>query len=100
MTDSESELVVDLRGRPIGTPGDFWDAVSGPLGLPEWFGRNLDAWSDTLYGGGVSAVVDRHPLLVVHVDRRGLFAGGRPAGEALAEVFDGKRARLLAHPPE
>ncbi len=30
-----SKLVVDLRGRSIGTLDDFWDAVTGPCGLPE-----------------------------------------------------------------
>lgn len=42
-----SELIVDLRGQLIETLDDFWDTVSKPCGLPEWFGRNLDAWSDT-----------------------------------------------------
>ncbi|MFD9291350.1 barstar family protein [Streptomyces sp. JH34] len=41
MTDSEP--VVEPRGRLIKTLDDFWDAVSEPCGLPEWFGRNLDA---------------------------------------------------------
>ena len=39
-----SELIVDLRGQLIETLDDFWDAVSKPCRLPEWFGRNLDAW--------------------------------------------------------
>ncbi|PWE10936.1 hypothetical protein DD630_33160 [Streptomyces sp. BSE7F] len=43
-----NKLVVDLRGRLIETLDDIWDAVSEPCGLPEWFGRNLDAWSDTI----------------------------------------------------
>ncbi|MFE5847640.1 barstar family protein, partial [Streptomyces niveus] len=42
MTDTE--LIVDLRGQLIETLNDFWGAVSEPCGLPEWFGRNLDAW--------------------------------------------------------
>ncbi|MFI1599084.1 barstar family protein [Streptomyces venezuelae] len=50
MTDSQ--LIVDLRGRLIETLNDFWDAVSEPCGLPEWFGRNLDAWSDTIASPG------------------------------------------------
>ena len=40
---TESELVVDLRGQSIGTLDDFWDAVTEPCGLREWFGRNTDA---------------------------------------------------------
>lgn len=44
----ESELVVDLRGKAIDTLDDFWDAVTQPCGLPEWFGRNSEAWRDTI----------------------------------------------------
>src|SRR4051812_19628776 len=44
----EGELIVDLRGRQIETRKDFWDAVAKPC-RPEWFGRNLDAWSDTIH---------------------------------------------------
>ncbi|GGZ63444.1 barstar family protein [Streptomyces subrutilus] len=96
MTDSA--LVVDLRGRRIETLDGFWDAVTGPCGLPAWFGRNLDAWSDTIDGRGISAVVDRHPTLAVHVDRTGLFAGDRRDARALAATFDGVRNRLFVHP--
>lgn len=45
MTDGE--LIIDLPSRLIETLNDFWDAVFEPCGLPEWFGRNLDAWSGT-----------------------------------------------------
>ena len=37
MTDTE--LIVDLRGRLCETVNDFWDTVSEPCGLPMWFGR-------------------------------------------------------------
>jgi uncharacterized protein YndB with AHSA1/START domain len=37
MTDSE--LIVDLRGRLIESLNDVWDTVSEPCGLAEWFGR-------------------------------------------------------------
>ncbi|MFF4262751.1 barstar family protein [Streptomyces virginiae] len=95
MTDSA--LIVGLRGRQIETLDDFWDAVSGPCGLPEWCGRNLDAWSDTINTRGISDVIDSHDLLVVHVDGRGLFDGSRRAGRALAEVFDAPQNRLIIH---
>jgi hypothetical protein len=36
-------LVIDLRDRIIKTPNEFWDAMQEPCGLPDWFGRNLDA---------------------------------------------------------
>ncbi|MDX3458741.1 barstar family protein [Streptomyces sp. ME02-8801-2C] len=97
MTDSE--LIVDLRGRLIETLNDFWDAVSEPCGLPEWFGRNLDAWSDTIETWGISEVIDSHDILIVHVDRRGLFSGLRQEGNVLVGVFDGERNRIVVHRP-
>ena len=93
----DRELVVDLRGRLIETLKDFWDAVSEPCGLPEWFGRNLDAWSDTIATRGISDVIDSHDILIVHVDQRGLFGGGRQEGHVLACIFDGEQNRLVVH---
>ncbi|MFG2918995.1 barstar family protein [Kitasatospora sp. NPDC048298] len=97
---SASELVVDLRGRQIETLNDFWDAVSKPCGLPKWFGRNLDAWSDTIETRGVSEVIDSHDILVVHVDQRGLFEGHQREADALASTFDGEQNRLIVHGPD
>ncbi|MGW4379989.1 barstar family protein [Kitasatospora sp. NPDC004531] len=94
-----SELIVDLRGRRIETLNDFWDAVSGPCGLPTWFGRNLNAWSDTIETRGISEVIDGHDRLVVHVDRRGLFEGHREEALILASTFDGEQNRLVVHGP-
>ncbi|CCK24724.1 hypothetical protein BN159_0345 [Streptomyces davaonensis JCM 4913] len=65
--------------------------------MPKWFGRNLDAWSDTIHARGISEVIDSHDVLVVHVDRRGLFDGGRREALALADVFDGEQNRLVLH---
>lgn len=93
MTDSE--LVVDLRGLQLETLNDFWDAVAEPCGLPKWFGRNLDAWSDTIHAGGISGVIDSHEVLIVHVDRWGLFEGCRREAQALVGVFDGEQNRLV-----
>ncbi|MEN2423710.1 barstar family protein [Streptomyces rimosus] len=95
MTDNE--LIVDLRGRRIETLNDFWDAVSEPCGLPEWFGRNLDAWSDTIQTRGISEVIDSHDILSVHVDQQGLFGGHRQEAKALAGIFDGEQNRLVVH---
>ncbi|MED7951882.1 MULTISPECIES: barstar family protein [unclassified Streptomyces] len=94
---THSELIVNLRGRPIDSLDDFWDAVAGPCGLPVWFGRNLDAWADTIDTRGISEVIDDHDLLTVHVDRQGLFAGGRREARALGATFDGERNRLVVH---
>ncbi|MET7622209.1 barstar family protein [Streptomyces sp. NPDC005408] len=95
MTDSE--LIVDLRGRMIETLNDFWDAVSEPCGLPNWFGRNLDAWADTIETRGISEVIDRHDILIVHVDQQGLFDGRRQEANVLAGIFDGEQNRLVVH---
>ncbi len=93
--DLSDDLIVDLRGVPLDSLDDFWDAVAGPCGLPEWFGRNLDAWWDTIETRGVSEVIDAHETLVVRADAAGLFAPGRPEGARLASVFaDASRARL------
>ncbi|MFD4741983.1 hypothetical protein ACFWNQ_32140 [Streptomyces virginiae] len=83
MTDSE--VIVDLRGRRIETLDDFWDAVSGPCG------------PDTINTRGISDVIDSHDFLVVHVDGRGLFDGSRREGRALSEVFDAPQNRLIVH---
>ncbi|MFD7258853.1 barstar family protein [Streptomyces sp. NPDC059874] len=94
---ADKELMVDLRGRRIETLRDFFRVVAEPCGLPEWHGRNLDAWSDTIHSRGISEVIDSHDLLVVHVDQQGLFNEGNQVGVALAEVFDGEQNRLVIH---
>ncbi len=92
-----NKLVVDLRGRLIETLDDFWDAVSEPCGLPEWFGRNLDAWSDTIETQGISEVIDSHDALIVHVDQQGLFNGHRQEAKVLAGLFGGEQNQLVVH---
>ena len=93
-----NDLVVDLRGRTIATLDDFWDAVAGPCGLPSWFGRNVDAWRDTIQTRGISDVIDSHDTLVVHVDRAGLFARRNVETRAFRQAFAGRRTRLVVHP--
>lgn len=78
-------LVVDLRGHVIQTSSQLWHALAGPCGLPDWFGRNLDAWNDTLYGG-ISATLDEHPMLIIKLNPRGLFAPGDEEGQAFIDV--------------
>ena len=65
-------LTVELLSAPITSWDDLWDALTGPCGLPEWFGRNLDAWEDTLGTGAISDVLDAHPFLIVRVLGQGL----------------------------
>lgn len=59
---------------------DLWDALSGPCGLPTWFGRNLDSWWDTIQTGAISDVLDHHSFLIVKVSPDGMFAPGNPDG--------------------
>ncbi|MGW3135119.1 barstar family protein [Streptomyces sp. NPDC001139] len=95
--NTQTELVVDLRGRAIATLDDFWDAVSEPCGLPEWFGRNLHAWADTIETRGISEVIDRHDVLVVHVDKQGIFASKNLDARLLRRSFAGRQNRLVVH---
>lgn len=89
--------MVDLRGRPIETLDDFWNAVGEPCGLPEWFGRNTEAWRDTIQTRGVSEVIDSYDVLVVHVDKQGVFAARNREARALRRAFSGKQSRLVVH---
>ena len=91
-------LVVDLRSVLIEDRAQLWDVLAAPCGLPRWFGRNLDAWWDTIQTGAISDVLDDHPVLIIRVRSQGLFALGadgerfiRTTNEcdyATAEVFD------------
>ena len=92
-----TELVVDLRGKPMENLDDFWDAVSGPCGLPDWFGRNTEAWRDTIQTRGISKVIDHCDVLAIHVDRQGIFAGSSRDVRALRRAFAGRRSRLVVH---
>ncbi|MGW4893512.1 hypothetical protein ACWEQL_14805 [Kitasatospora sp. NPDC004240] len=42
-------------------------------------------------------VIDRHDILIVHVDQRGLFDGHRQEANILADTFDGEQNRLVVH---
>jgi hypothetical protein len=91
------DLVVDLRGNRIDNLDDFWDAIAEPCGLPTWFGRNVEAWRDTIQTRGISEVVDAHDVLIVHVDRLGLFARKSRELRELRAAFAGRRAQLVVH---
>jgi len=93
------DLIVDLRGQKLETLDDFWDAVADPCGLPAWFGRNIEAWRDTIHVRGISGLIDRHDAVVVHVDRAGLFSGKNSDARALRRAFAGRRSRLVVHQP-
>ncbi len=82
------------------TLDDFWDAVSGPCVLPPWFGRNVAAWRDTIQARGISDLVDRHDVLIVHVDRTGFFARDDREVRNVKSAFAGRRSRLVIHEPD
>jgi len=79
-------LLVDLRNQTIDTWDELWDAITEPCGLPEWFGRNLNAWNDTLCAGAISTILDAHPYLIIRVLGRGFFAPGAEGGATFVEV--------------
>lgn len=92
---SEKRLVVDLSSAVVTDESAFWTAIAEPCGLPTWFGRNLDAWNDTLVGGEISDVVDQHEEIVIRVRPEGLFSPGDDRGMLLREVTDESgRARI------
>lgn len=69
-------LVVDLRSTLIEDWPQLWTLLAARCGLPVWFGRNLDAWWDTIQTGAISEAVDDHPFLIIRVRSNGLFAPG------------------------
>ncbi|MFD7876787.1 hypothetical protein ACFV5G_22215 [Streptomyces sp. NPDC059766] len=55
-----------------------WDAVAEPRELPEWLGRNTESRRYTVQTRGASDAIDGYDVLVVHVDKRGVFAVRKP----------------------
>ena len=58
-------VVIDLRAETIETWPQLWDVLAFRCALPTWFGRNLDAWWDTIQAGGISEVLDAHGSLII-----------------------------------
>lgn len=98
MKKAKTELVVEPAGQPIETLDDFWDAVSEPCGLPHWFGRNTEAWRDTIQIRGISEVIDRYDVLIIHVGKQGIFAAKHHDARALRGTFAGRQSQLVVHP--
>jgi len=69
----------------IESTDELWDRLAAPCGLPSWFGRNLDAWKDTL-SGGISLVLDSYPVLVIKVQPLGLSAPGNERGQTFTAI--------------
>jgi len=76
-----------LTERALATTDDLWDALTTPCQLPPWFGRNLDAWVDTLRGG-VSPVLGGHRQLIIRARPMGLFDPANARGRAVVEICE------------
>ncbi|MBG0569198.1 barstar family protein [Actinoplanes sp. NEAU-A11] len=88
-----------MRGKPIETIDDFWEAVSDPCGLPPRFGRNVEAWLDTIQRRAISGVIDHHDALIVHVDRAGFFSRSDRKVRDPKWAFAGRQSQLVIHQP-
>jgi hypothetical protein len=52
---------------------------------------------DTIQTRGISEVIDRYDVLVVHVDKQGIFAATGHHARALRGTFAGRGSRLVVH---
>lgn len=66
-------MEIDLSSRILESPDQVWDALTELCRLPKWFGRNLDAWHDTLLGG-ITDEIDGRKVVVVRVLGNGIFS--------------------------
>ena len=64
-THNGETLTVDLSDVRITSREDLWDAIAERCATPSWFGRNLDAWWDTIEAGGISEFLDSREYLHV-----------------------------------
>jgi hypothetical protein len=78
-------LLVDLSAHMVKSTDQLWDLLAPPCGLPVWFGRNLDAWNDTLRGG-ISELIDVHGSLIIRLRPMGLFADDDERGRAFVDA--------------
>ena len=93
------ELEIDLRPFVIGTWDELWDILTERCRLPSMFGRNLNAWWDTIEAGAISDLIDDHPSMVLLLDPVGIFAPGNDDGEAfIAVTNECSYARVIVAP--
>ena len=69
----------------IESTDELWNQLMKPCGLPLWFGRNLNAWEDTL-SGGISETLDSRSALVIRVRPVGVFAPGSERGRTFIDI--------------
>lgn len=92
--DPDDVLTVDLTDTVIESTDDLWDRLARPCGLPAWFGRNLDAWEETIRGN-VSEILDSHSMVVIRARGRGLFAPDNDRGKLFRQICEESgRARV------
>jgi RNAse (barnase) inhibitor barstar len=89
-------LVIDLRREAINSWDDLWKGLSVACALPDWFGRNLDAWWDTIQARRITDLVDAH-FLVIRVAAEGLFATGQDGDRfvEMTNISDYARAEIV-----
>ncbi|MFJ9819053.1 hypothetical protein ACIRU3_28120 [Streptomyces sp. NPDC101151] len=84
-------------GPVDGDAGRLLGRRHGALRAAKWFGRNTEAWRDTIRTRGISEVVDSYDMLGVHVDKPAVFAARNREARALRSAFAGPQSRLVVH---
>jgi RNAse (barnase) inhibitor barstar len=74
--------VISLDARKWKTASDFYDALLGKLGAPDWHGRNIAALVDSMIVGDINQV--ESPL---RVDITGINQASDQARDAMLSVF-------------
>jgi RNAse (barnase) inhibitor barstar len=59
---------IELDASGWTEPDDFYDALLPQLGAPNWYGRNLDALEDSIFGGDINAVQPPFHVSIVRTD--------------------------------
>ena len=49
-------MKIFIDWKNIANEEDFYNSILLQLDAPEWHGRNLDALSDSLVGGGINGI--------------------------------------------
>lgn len=83
----DEEIVVDVSDRVIQDLAELWPVLIEECRLPDWFGRNPDAWRDALVSGGVSPFLDSRRLVLI-VRAAGVFEPGSEAEKWFKDDFE------------
>ena len=77
---------IELDGSSWVTEDDFYTALLGALGAPDWHGRNLDALADSLRGADINAVNPPLWITIFGSQRMGIEAA--KAARRFVELCD------------